>query len=344
MGLLFFFVAYRLFVWLADKSIGQPLVCNPKGVPNMSRQPRSFRTVRDLSCDTCPWIPGRKGPAEPFHVSCFGDDPAVWDAIARWAASRFVWDCGPFPDATTARSRTDDAVQLFRYRLATVPAETWQRLGIGYGDRIRALWAVRAWCRKSGWQESKGGGIRKGSRSRAYVSSMSIRAHNPAAVAMAAEMAERGVTGKPYAMGRPRTETITLSRRDALAAIVGEPQREIVVGPIHVSGGVASITTDGKMREVTVKSVAYTVVGDDGTDYGEEENTTAWKMVPGYTRVEYPAGFVAEAVDAGTERNRYVPQPIPAPRPAGSVCHAEPVWAADVEGYRAALADYYASK
>jgi hypothetical protein len=161
---------------------------------------------------------------------------------------------------------------------------------------------------------------------------------------MAAERAERGVTGKPYAMGRPRTETITLSRREALAAIVGEPQREVVVGPIHVSGGMATIETDGIMREVTVRSVAYTVVGDDGTDHGEEENTTAWRMVPGRTKVEYPAGFVAEAVDAGTEKNRHVPEPIPAPRPTGSVYHASPVWAADVDAYRAALAEYYAGK
>jgi hypothetical protein len=161
---------------------------------------------------------------------------------------------------------------------------------------------------------------------------------------MAAETAERGLRGQIPGRGAKRYETVALSRRDAIAAIVGEPQREIVVGPIHVSGGVASVTTDGKMKEVTVRSVAYTVVGDDGTDYGEEENTTAWRMVPGYTRVEYPAGFVAEAVDAGTERNRYVPQPIPATRPAGSVYHAEPVWAADVDHYRATLAEYYASK
>jgi len=98
------------------------------------------------------------------------------------------------------------------------------------------------------------------------------------------------------------------------------------------------------MKEVTVRSVAYTVVGENGKDYGEEENTTAWRMVPGYTKVEYPAGFVAEAVDAGTERDRYVPQPIPSPRPAGSVYHAAPVWTADVDGYRASLAEYYAGK
>jgi hypothetical protein len=136
---------------------------------------------------------------------------------------------------------------------------------------------------------------------------------------------------------------VTLSRREAVAAIVGEPQREVVVGPIHVSGGVATIETDGIMGAVTVRSVAYTV-HDGGREYGEEENTTEWRMVPGRTRVDYPAGFVAEAVDAGTERNRYVPQPIPAPQPAGSVYHAQPVWAADVDGYRAVLAEYYAGK
>lgn len=294
----------------------------------MSRKPRSFRSIRELTCDSCPWIPGRKGPAEPFHVKCFGDDPAVWDAVTRWVASRYYWDCGPFTSRNPAQP--DDAVQMFLYRLATIPAETWQRLGVGYGDRIRALWAVRAWCRRSGWKTSKGGGRRKGSRYRAYVASMSLRAPNPATVAMAAERAERGVTGKPYAMGRPRTETVTLSRREALAAIVGEPQREIVVGPIHVSGGVATIETDGIMREVTIRErVTPETI----------ETETAWKMVPGRTKVEYPAGFVAEAVDAGTETNRYTPQPIPAPQPAGSVYHAEPAWTADVDAYRAALAE-----
>ena len=308
----------------------------------MSRKPRSFRSVRDLSCDSCPWIPGRKGPAEPFDIKCFGDDPAVWDAVSRWVASRYFWDCGPFSQRNPAQP--EEAVQMFLYRLATIPAETWQRLGVGYGDRIRALWAVRAWCRRSGWKTSKGGGRRKGSRYRAYVASMSLRAPNPATVAMAAETAESGLRGQILGRGARRYETVAISRREALAAIVGEPQREVVVGPIHVSGGVATIETDGRMREVVVKSVAYTVVGDNGKDYGEEENTTAWRMVPGRTKVEYPAGFVAEAVDAGTECNRYTPQPIPAPQPAGSVYHAEPVWTADVDGYRAALAEYYAGK
>lgn len=296
---------------------------------------RSIRSVRSLSCDTCPWIPGRRGPAEPFHVRCFGDDPAVWEAIARWAASRFVWDCGPFPSAAVQRSRTDEAVQLFRCRLAMVPAETWQRLGVGYGDRIRALWAVRAWCRRSGWQESKGGGRRKGSRYRAYVASMSLRSPDPARVAMAAEAAERGIRGRSSGRGRPRVETVAVSRREAQTAIVGEPQREVIVGPIHVSGGVAHVETDGKMREVVVREIA---TPETITTY------TAWKMDRSTARVEYPACFVAEAVDTGTERCRYVPQPIPAARPSGSVYHATPEYAADPEAYRAALAEYYAAK
>jgi hypothetical protein len=152
---------------------------------------------------------------------------------------------------------------------------------------------------------------------------------------MAVESAERGITGRSSGRGRPRIATETLSRADALAAINGEPVREIVIGPIHCAGGVATIDTDGFMREIPIS----TVVTEETV-----ETVTAWRMVPGRTRVEYPAAFVAEAVDAGTERNRYVPQPVPQPQPTGTVYHAEPVYAADQEAYRGKLAEYYAGK
>jgi len=288
---------------------------------------RSLRSIRELSCDSCVWIPGRRGPAEPFSVKCFGDDPETWAAISRWAASRYAWDCGPF--SRNNPPRCDEAVQLFLYRLATIPAETWQRLGVGYGDRIRALWAVRAWCRRSGWNESRGKGRRKGSKYRSYVASMSAQPHNPATVAMAAEAAERGITGRSAGRGRPRIETVQVSRRDALAMIGGEPQREIVVGPIHVSGGVATVDTDGQMREIVIREIVTPET---------VETETAWKMVSGRTKIEYPPCFVAEAVDAGTERNRYVPAPVPTPRPSGAVNHATPVYAANREAYLSSVA------
>lgn len=312
---------------------------------------RSLRSIRDLSATSSPWIPGRNGPAEPFNVQCFGNDPEVWAAVTRWARSRFMWDCGPFTLTVDARAagltveditetRVEEATQLFLYRLATITPETWQRLKVGYGDRIRALWAVRAWCRRSGWQEGKSSrsGPRKGAKTRPYRASMSAQPHNPATVAMACERAAEGLTGSHAtgSKGRPKRETVTLTPREAYEAIHGTPQRETVVGHVCVSGGIAKVQTDGKIGRI----VTRTIVTPETITTVEE-----WRMVRGEgTRVEYAPCVTADIAELGTERNRYVPQPIPAPRPSGSVYHAAPEWTPDVETYRERLAEYYATR
>ena len=313
---------------------------------------RSLRSIRDLSSTSSPWIPGRQGPAEPFNVQCFGNDSETWATITRWIRTRFLWDCGPFALTVDARAagltveditetRVEEATQLFLYRLATITPETWQRLKIGYGDRIRALWAVRAWCRRSGWREGKSArsGPRKGAKTRPYRASMSAQPHNPATVAMAVETAAQGLRGTPASGGHGgarRPQTVALTPRQAYVAIHGEPQREAIVGHTVIHGGVGRIPTDGKIGRI---ETARIVTPETVTTVEE------WRMIRGEgTRVSYPPSVAPEIADLGTERNRYVPQPIPAPRPSGSVYHAQQEWAPDLDTYRERLAEYYAGR
>jgi hypothetical protein len=138
---------------------------------------------------------------------------------------------------------------------------------------------------------------------------------------------------------------------------------EVVMEGVAVSGGVAHIETDGQMKCVQVSTtnfLFYTGHRVDGRwvpDGGCEELAdieTAYRMVPGGTRVEYPRTFVAAALDAGTERDRFTPAPTPAPEPwtpeqRGNITTTRETVrgqavAGDVEAYRAALAEYYAGK
>jgi hypothetical protein len=138
---------------------------------------------------------------------------------------------------------------------------------------------------------------------------------------------------------------------------------EVIVGPVAVDGGVATIDTDGKMREVEIRSVAFTFhtgerIGGkwvpDGLWEQLEEVETGYRMVPGRTRVDYPRTFVAESVDVGTVADRFNPAPAPAPAPwtaeqrANVTTMRETVRgqtvAGDIEAYRAALAEYYAGR
>jgi hypothetical protein len=138
---------------------------------------------------------------------------------------------------------------------------------------------------------------------------------------------------------------------------------EVVMEGVAVSGGVVTIDTDGVMKSVAVSTtnfLFYTGKRVDGRwvpDGGCEEYAdieTAYRMVPGRTRVEYPRTFVAKALDAGTEIDRYQPAQTPNPEPwnaeqrgwrttARETVRGQAV-AADMEAYRAALAEYYAGK
>ena len=138
---------------------------------------------------------------------------------------------------------------------------------------------------------------------------------------------------------------------------------EVVMEGVAVSGGVAHIETDGQMRSVPVSTtnfLFYTGSRVDGRwtpDGGCEELAdieTAYRMVSTTSRVEYPRTFVAGALDAGTERNRHQQTPTPAPEPltpeqrGNRITSRETVRgqevAGDVDTYREALAEYYASR
>jgi len=288
----------------------------------MIRSMKSIRlarkTVRELGCDTCPFIPGRPGPLEPFTPHSIPVDGL--EAVDAYFARAYLWDCGKLAMAKASRrpAAVEDAVALARWLLWSTKPEQWQRLGIGRGDVWRAVLAVRGLLRRSGWRDklsATGHGQRK-HRYRPYAASMSVRTEDPARLVAAAEEAShRGLWGADVGKRGPRKPGLRkTSKKEALAAIVGEPVREVVVGPIAVSGGVAWVPNDGKMREVVVREVAFTFHTGERKDgkwipdgYEEQlcEVETEWKMVAGQPkRQEWPRTFVAEAVDCGNERPR----------------------------------------
>ncbi len=331
---------------------------------------KSLKTVRNdirsYYATTCPIIPGRPGPIEPFSPKCLGETREVWDAVDSYAERAFRWDMGGVDGRTIGAAELEDAIALFRYILWTITPVQWQTMGVGYGDRMRALQIVRGRLRKMHWRDRQTtAGSRKATRRyRAYKASMSIAAPSPVAVAMAVEHAAiNGVRGRRPGAGRPTTENRIVSPAVARVAIVGEPMAELVVGPVSVDGGVATIDTDGRMAEIELRSVAFTFhtgeringhwVPDGGAEQLEEIET-AYKMVPGRTRVEYPRTFVAEAVDIGTVADRPIPAPLPAPEPwtaeqRGWIINAretvrEQVVTGDVDAYREALREYYGNR
>jgi len=327
---------------------------------------RSLKTVRTaaaaLSCDTCPIIPGKAGPIEPFSAACFGSSPEVWETVDNYFERAFRWDMGTLAGRSYSPGDVDDAVSLARWLLWTTTGETWQRLGIGYGDRYRAILAVRARLRRMRWRDrfANHGGRKAVRKYRSYVASMSLSAPSPVAVAIAAELAERrGVSGSVAGRGRPRKETKIVSANVARIAIVGEPMAEVVFEGVAVSGGIVNRETDGQIQRVPVRTVVFQFhtgeridgrwIPDGGTETVEAAETR-YKMVAGHTREEYPRTFVPHAIDAGTELDRHVSTPVPGPspwseetretrttyRPTGTVAYA-----ADVETYRERLREYY---
>lgn len=324
------------------------------------------RDIRSYYAKTCPIIPGKPGPVEPFSPRCFGDTVEVWQAVDAYAERSFRWDMGGQDGRKFGFAEVEEAVALFRWVLWTITPVQWQTMGVGYGDRMRALHIVRGRLKKMHWRDRQTStGSRQATRRyRSYVASMSLAAPSPATLAVAVEEAsQRGLRGRRPGAGRPSMETRTVSAQTARVAIVGEPMREVVVGPVAVDGGVSTIDTDGKMREVEIRTVAFSFhtgerIGGkwvpDGHFEQLEEVETAYRMVPGRTRVEYPRTFVAEAVDVGTVADRFNPAPVPAPAPwtaeqrgrittSRETVRGQTV-AANVEAYREALAEYYSGK
>jgi len=324
------------------------------------------RDIRSYYAETCPIIPGKPGPVEPFSPRCFGETVEVWQAVDSYAERSFRYDMGGIDGRTFGPGEVEDAVALFRWILWTITPAQWQAMGVGYGDRMRALQIVRGRLKRMHWRDRQtASGSRKATRRyRSYKASMSIAAPSPVAVAMAVENASvNGLRGRRPGAGRPSMETRTVSAQTARAAIVGEPMAEVVVGPVAVDGGIAHVETDGKMREVEIRSVAFTFhTGErvngkwvpDGLWEQLEEIETAYRMVSSTSRVEYPRTFVAEAVDAGTVADRFSGAPAPSPEPwsveqrgwrtTARETVREQAVAGDVDAYRAALAEYYAGK
>jgi hypothetical protein len=324
------------------------------------------REIRSYYAETCPIIPGKPGPVEPFSPRCFGETAEVWAAVDSYAERSFRYDMGGIDGRQFGPCEVEDAVALFRWILWSITPAQWQSMGVGYGDRMRALQIVRGRLKRMHWRDRQTtSGSRKATRRyRSYKASMSIAAPSPVAVAVAVEEASRnGLRGRRPGAGRPSMETRTVSAQTARAAIVGEPMAEVVIEGVAVSGGVAHTETDGRMKCIPVSTTLflfYTGKRVDGRwvpDGGCEEFAdieTAYRMVSSTSRVEYPRTFVAGALDAGTELDRFTPAPAPAPEPwsveqrgwrttARETVRGQAV-AGDVEAYRAALAEYYAGK
>lgn len=321
------------------------------------------RDIRSYYAQTCPIIPGKPGPIEPFSPRCLGESLEIWQAVDAYAERSFRYDMGGIDGRVFGPGEVEDAVALFRWILWTITPAQWQAMGVGYGDRMRALQIVRGRLKRMHWRDRQTTtGSRKATRRyRSYKASMSIAAPSPVAVAMAVENATvNGLRGRRPGAGRPSIETRTVSAQTARAAIVGEPTREVVVGPVAVDGGIAHIETDGRMKEVEIRSVAFTFYTGERID-GKwmanggseqlEEIETAYRMVASTSRVEYPRTFVAEAVDVGTAVDRFTPAQTPNPEPwtteqrgwrntSRETVRGQAV-AGDREAYREALTEYY---
>jgi hypothetical protein len=210
-------------------------------------------------------------------------------------------------------SEVEEAISLFRFHLCATTAAEWFKRGIGYGDRFRAIVAIRHKLKRMQWRErfaDSGAGRKASRRYRSYVASMSGAEPSPARLAEVVELASlRGVRGRKPGRGRPSYATVTPTAAEAREAIIGRPNgREFIIGPRMVAGGVANVETDGKMKEVEVGRTNFLFftgkrVGGkwkpDGKCESMVEIDTAYRMVRHYSEVTYPAAVVADAVDDG---------------------------------------------
>lgn len=249
-----------------------------------------IRSIRSVSSVCSVWIPGLKGPAEPFDGrQCLPSDPAFWDVVRRHYKRAIRWDLGP---ARVPDWFIEEAVQAAIFKLLSTTPDEWARMKIGYGDRFRAINAVRAYGRRAGW--IFGTGRRKQSRKiRPYPTSGKNGMPSPVAVAMAIEAAEAGIEGKR--VGSRHVTRDGLSADDARHALIGF-SREERLSTVSVSGGEATIDTAGTMQEIPVREVSRRVV-EDGTEYVETETTYAFRMVRGRTKVSFDAGTVFDSAE-----------------------------------------------
>lgn len=249
-----------------------------------------IRSIRSIGSTSSVWIPGLKGPAEAFDSrKCFPSDAAFWRIVRRHYDRAIRWDLGP---GRVSEDFIDEAIQAAIYKLlSTTPAE-WARMKIGYGDRYRAIMAIRSYGRRAGW--IFGTGRRKKERKiRPYPQSGKNGLPSPVAVAMAIESATAGVEGKRIGSRHLTTETLTAD--DARASLIGY-SREEKLSAVPVRGGKATIATPGTMKEIPIREVSRRVV-EDGVEYVETETTYARKMVPGWTAVQFEPGEVYDSAE-----------------------------------------------
>lgn len=249
-----------------------------------------IRSIRSISSQSSVWIPGLGRPAEPFDSRlCFPDSVDFWRSVERYLRRAIIWDLGP---AIPPESFIEEAMQAAIFRLLSTTPEQWQKMRIGYGDRFRAIVAVRSYGRRAGW--IFGTGRRKAERKiRPYPQSGKNAIPGPDAVAMAAEAAAEGMLGRFPGSRHDRTET--LSADDARAALIGY-SREAKLGTVAVRGGTATINTAGVMREIPVREIVRTVEAD-GVTYLETETHYAFRMIPGRTHVDFEPGEVYDSAE-----------------------------------------------
>lgn len=249
-----------------------------------------IRSIRSIGSTSSVWIPGLRGPAEPFDGrKCFPSDPAFWGVVRRHYERAIRWDLGPGP---VSADFIDEAIQAAICKLlSTTPAE-WARMKIGYGDLYRAIMAIRSYGRRAGWIFGKGR-RKKERKIRPYPQSGKNGLPGPVAVAMAIESATAGVEGR--LVGSRHTTTNTLTADDARASLIGY-SREAKLSTVSVRGGEATINTPGIMREIPTREVSRRVE-IDGVEYVETETTYEWRMIPGRTKVHFEPGTVYDSAE-----------------------------------------------
>lgn len=270
-------------------------ICGAIGAPrdvNRKEGLTMLRNVRSFSARCSVWIPGLKGPAEPFSMDSLPTDAESIRSIEKYFTGRMVYDCSA-RENPPGPAEVEEAVQVAVVRLYTTTPEQWAKLKIGRGDRIRAIWAVAGYMKRSGWRSGTGRRSDK-RRFRPYPQAGRNPSPGPMAVAMAVEEASRGVTGKPRGSRHERTET--LPAHEVRSAMIGY-QRETKIGTIHVSGGVCSVETDGTMRHVETRRWIENETMEDGTVVQSTIVETVPKMLPGYTRVHFEPGFVFDSAE-----------------------------------------------
>lgn len=254
-----------------------------------------IRSIRSISSQSSVWIPGLCGPAEPFDCHCIPGDH--WQVIDRHFERAIRWDL-----PGVSEDFVEEAVASARFHMWTRSPQHWAALKIGWGDRFRAVSSIRAYGRRCGWRF--GNGRRSEARKiRPYPTSGKNGLPSPLAVAMAAEEAGKGLTGKRP--GSRHVVTETMAADEVRVGMIGFP-REERLGRVQVAGGTAHVQSDGRMEEIVVSRTVFLFFGGkrvggrwmpDGSQEEMVDIETARKMVRGTTETEFEPGEVYDSAE-----------------------------------------------